>query len=200
MKIEKYELTGEGEFWLERMGYAEPDDSRSKKERARLERWWRNYVKDFLDNCKRHFEKGHANAFWDAVIFCEQTREPKPQWAQLVLVAFARDTVNGRDAAKDLAELSLQKSGKKKIGAPSNPKADLEFFECAEEIRKERGLPLTKKGFPPGEVLKAVAAKLGWNLGNPDNQVDVNAARAVYERGKVASQDPDSKYVSHFLD
>lgn len=174
--MKKVELTKQGEFWGERMGYLEPARKpRTKREKAELEQWWRGYARSFLKKAKRHFDIGHVNAMWDTVIFCERTGEPWPAWVIPAIAEFAQAAVNGHAA--------FWKEGRR-----SNPQLDLLIFEEVEELVNTHGVSKNK-------AYEEVREKLGLKY-----TIQRDSMRPAYERGKKIFSDPDSRYVSPFLE
>jgi hypothetical protein len=141
---------------------------------------WKRHVDSCLAHIKKSYDEGNETAFWDAVLFCEQTGSPKPTWVSEELDKYARDRIN---------RVPL----KNKAGRPADLSQHAHIYGSVDWWRKQRrgfGRQSKPRNFSFTEAFKKVQAELakeGVNLQLP-------SLRAAYDRAKKRS------YLSPFLD
>ncbi len=147
------------------------ENAKRRSDSPAARRKWQQYVASMLSHCKSGFDAGGESAFWDAVLFCEQTGTLKPVWLAGALEKYALDRINGR------------KPFPRRSGRPSHPALDAYIFALTEEWREEHicfGHSRKPRRFSYDRAFTQVAdvlAKDGIHL-SPE------AIRAAYRRGR----------------
>jgi hypothetical protein len=130
---------------------------------------WKRHVASSLLRIKKDYE-GRDTAFWDAVLFCAQTKTPMPPWVSVVMEKYAKDRINGVPL-------------KKKEGRPAHLSQDAHIYGSVNWWREQRrafGRQSKPRPFSFTEALKRVQVELkekGINLALP-------SLRAAYDRAK----------------
>lgn len=158
---------------------------RPPEARQEARRFWETHVESVLGDCKRGYDRGYESAFWDAVLFCEQTSTPKPAWVYEKLQKYAIERIQCHPSQK-------------RPGPHSHHFFDLYVFESVSDWRDESRIFGRKKKprrFSFDEAFKMVQEELRHR----DRHVEIGLIRAAYRRGKKMRSDPDSYYASMYM-
>lgn len=163
-------------------------ESRGKSPAAQraFRREWRRHVGSSLLIMNKAYDDGHDSAFWDAILFCEQTSTSKPPWLHEAIEKYAKDRIN------------IKPLRKRREGRPSNTLRDLSIAHSVDTWRKEQILfgkekKLRRVSYPwCFEMVRREFASKGTNL-------SLRTIEIAYRKGKKLRKTRDY-YVSPFLE
>lgn len=136
---------------------------------ADSERAWLRFAEtNILAPCERNYRKGHQEAFWEAVEFCEVNRIEKPSWLRDALIDYAKDRVMGRPV-------------KRRKGHPGNWARDASIFNHVNYWRIQRNERWKKpRTYSFGEAFK----KVQLELEEAGEHLTIEGICAAYDRAK----------------
>jgi hypothetical protein len=147
---------------------------------------WERHAPDMLARFKRGYDAGVECAFWDAVLFCEQTDTPKPTWLREALEQYAKDRINGR-------------TPKKKAGRPRDLSRDTDIFALVNYWREQQ--IIFGRGRKPRRFsLDRSFLMVQKQLKKEGKTLSIGAIRAAFERGSKVLAKPDLYRLSPFLE
>jgi hypothetical protein len=140
----------------------------SARRAARLS--WQRHVESTLLWAKNGYDDGHDMAFWDAVLFCEQTQTPKPAWVRDALEKNAKDRINGVPV-------------KQKGGRPINWMRDAYILTSVDWWREESRV-LGRKRKPRYFSINEACKKVKEELAGEGVNLEVPTIRTAYDHAK----------------
>lgn len=158
---------------------------------------WASFSPQELARYKQGFEDGYDTALWDAVLLCEQTNTPKPEWLRVALERYAKDRINGVPLPK-------------KNGRPTPRLRDIGIFAIVEMLRSESGtfgrkMRGEKEVRAPGPKAKvrrlshARAFEMTLEM-LPEENLTVRGIAQAYARAKKRLANPGAYRGSPFLE
>ena len=125
---------------------------------------WQIHVESWLSQFKEAYESGYPEAFWDLIIFCNDTSTKHPTWVRDVLIGL----ING------------QQLKKRKEGRPRDWLQDFVIFGRVNYWlgqRREFGKARKVRRFSQNEAFKSVQQEMG-------GYIEIDKIRATYKRCK----------------
>jgi hypothetical protein len=141
---------------------------------------WEVHTESTLSEFKLAYDGGNSRGLWEAIVFCNDTRTPQPEWVRDTLIGL----INGRTL-------------KRKNGRPSDWIDDLQIFYEVEYWRQQRivsGKVKKTKGFSKLQAFEMIRQKKGWT------KESIGTIREKYERAREAMTRDPKPFVSPFLE